>query len=310
MKNSIYTLFLLALICFVSLQAQPYYSNSDSILLENVKVLTFTKDQRTTGRRNSPIPQLQCVGGSASSYYSLYPSVVQCTNVGSDGFDIQWKCEADLDSSVRFGQTTVSCEGYNHPEDPYILKGSCGLEYNLVLTEQGSHNKRNEGAYQNHYNHNSQPYYVDNSQRNFNWGNVLMFVIFGAIIVGLIKQCNQNASGGTSSSSSSYRPGYNPGHNPGDSYPGNYPPGCAPNTYGTTSGTTYPTYQPGFWSGFGTGGLLGYLMRPRASYNHYNTGYGAPAYRSGWNSTPSFGSSSSSTSSPRTASAFANTRRR
>lgn len=42
-----------------------------------------------------------------------------------------------MDSAYRFGRIEVSCEGFNHPDDPYILKGSCGLEYALELTEQG-----------------------------------------------------------------------------------------------------------------------------------------------------------------------------
>ena len=25
----------------------------------------------------------------------------------------------------------MACEGYDYPDDPYILKGSCGLEYHL-----------------------------------------------------------------------------------------------------------------------------------------------------------------------------------
>ena len=29
------------------------------------------------------------------------------------------------------------CEGYDDPDDPYILKGSCGVEYRLVLTKAG-----------------------------------------------------------------------------------------------------------------------------------------------------------------------------
>ncbi len=32
---------------------------------------------------------------------------------------------------------SVACEGYDYPEDPYILAGSCGLEYTLELTQQG-----------------------------------------------------------------------------------------------------------------------------------------------------------------------------
>jgi len=35
------------------------------------------------------------------------------------------------------GATDVICEGYDSPEDPYILKGSCGVEYRLVLTDAG-----------------------------------------------------------------------------------------------------------------------------------------------------------------------------
>lgn len=29
------------------------------------------------------------------------------------------------------------CEGYDSPDDPYILKGSCGVEYRLILTSLG-----------------------------------------------------------------------------------------------------------------------------------------------------------------------------
>jgi hypothetical protein len=37
----------------------------------------------------------------------------------------------------RLGSVSVACEGYDYPEDPYILAGSCGLEYTLELTQQG-----------------------------------------------------------------------------------------------------------------------------------------------------------------------------
>jgi hypothetical protein len=46
----------------------------------------------------------------------------------------------------RLGSVTVACEGYDYPDDPYVLAGSCGLEYSLELTEQGR-NKRS-GQYQ------------------------------------------------------------------------------------------------------------------------------------------------------------------
>ena len=62
------------------------------------------------------------------------PTTVQCHNVGSDGADAQWRCEAELDSDVAFDTVEVSCEGYYAPEDEYVLKGSCGLEYSLKFT--------------------------------------------------------------------------------------------------------------------------------------------------------------------------------
>ena len=32
-----------------------------------------------------------------------------------------------MDSQYRFGEIAVSCEGYDYPDDPYVLKGSCGV---------------------------------------------------------------------------------------------------------------------------------------------------------------------------------------
>ena len=45
----------------------------------------------------------------------------------------QWECKADMDSSYRFGDIAVNCEGYNYPDDPYILKGSCGVCLNFFF---------------------------------------------------------------------------------------------------------------------------------------------------------------------------------
>ncbi len=67
--------------------------------------------------------------------------VISCTSLGSstglaaDG--PEWKCQADLPSSVRLGRVHVSCEGWDRPgtrgADPdLIVKGSCALEYRLL----------------------------------------------------------------------------------------------------------------------------------------------------------------------------------
>jgi len=39
----------------------------------------------------------------------------------------QWECKSDMDNAFRFGEISVTCEGYDYPDDPYILKGSCGV---------------------------------------------------------------------------------------------------------------------------------------------------------------------------------------
>ena len=80
----------------------------------------------TAGRRSSPVPQLKCVGGTAGCH-AFQPKVVQCINRGSDGYDVQWECKTDMDSAYRFGQIQVTCEGYDFPDDPYVLRGSCGV---------------------------------------------------------------------------------------------------------------------------------------------------------------------------------------
>jgi len=87
----------------------------------------------TNGRRSSPVPQLKCVGGTAVCR-AFIPKVVQCYNRGSDGTDVQWECKTDMDNAYQFGQISVSCEGYSYAEDPYILKGSCGVIFNNSIT--------------------------------------------------------------------------------------------------------------------------------------------------------------------------------
>lgn len=59
--------------------------------------------------------------------------IVECENAGFDGTKRRhdWKCQADISDRVQFNHVEVICEGYNYPEDDYILLGSCGLEFTL-----------------------------------------------------------------------------------------------------------------------------------------------------------------------------------
>lgn len=101
----------------------------DRIKLRDVSTLTLHHGLWTTGRRTRPVPQLQCIGGTAMC--KTLPQTIQCYNRGSDGVDIQWECKADLDQNLRFNKIEVTCEGYDYPEDDYVLVGSCGLEYSI-----------------------------------------------------------------------------------------------------------------------------------------------------------------------------------
>lgn len=42
----------------------------------------------------------------------------------------QWECKADMENAYKFGKVEVTCEGFDYPDDPYILRGSCGVRNN------------------------------------------------------------------------------------------------------------------------------------------------------------------------------------
>jgi hypothetical protein len=71
--------------------------------------------------------------------------------MGTDSYgEIQWKCESQL-TNAKLGKLSVTCEGYQYPDDPYILKGSCGLEYELDLINSDSYNSNTQSNYYNSY---------------------------------------------------------------------------------------------------------------------------------------------------------------
>ena len=99
----------------------------EKVPIREIDALTLQVGKMTTGRRSSPVPQLTCRGRNCQHA----PSSVRCRNAGWDGIDVQWDCQAELDNIVKFGTIDVNCEGYEYPDDPNILAGSCGLEYTL-----------------------------------------------------------------------------------------------------------------------------------------------------------------------------------
>jgi hypothetical protein len=128
----------LLLVLFTIFIVSSGVSAYQKVLLQNVQSLVLYNNEMTTARRASPIPQLQCSG-----YYCSYnrPETVFCKNVGFDGRDVNWNCEAQLAAGLYFGKMIVNCEGFDYPNDSYIVDGSCGLEYTLKGTPF-NHNRR------------------------------------------------------------------------------------------------------------------------------------------------------------------------
>lgn len=104
---------------------------TDRILLKDVQSFVVREGAMTNARRSAAVPQLVCLNGP---HCSKGPRSALCTNMGFDGTDVTWKCEAEMASGLRFDRIQVSCEGYGYADDPYILADSCGLEYTLQGT--------------------------------------------------------------------------------------------------------------------------------------------------------------------------------
>jgi len=258
---------------------------NDRVLMKDVNVLTLRNGAMTTGRRSAAQPQLVCIGGSAGCGKDT-PSVVQCKQVGWDGYDAQWECTADMDDDYRFGQMKVVCEGYDYPDDPYILRGSCNLEYSLEYTNAGKQRSQNYNYGHSHYNSYS-------GSSSFG-SSLFSLIIFGIIVYALYLMCvapqGQPGAPGAGYGGGYGGPGGYPNGGPGG--PGGYPnggpggppgsgPGCGQGFNGPYPGTYAqpPMNGGGFWNGALTGGLLGYMLGGRRMYGGYGGyGYGRPYY--------------------------------
>jgi hypothetical protein len=293
-------IFLLSLVLFFLLSIDGVYCYGDRQKLIDIQALTFQEGEKTTGRRSSPMPQLNCVGGAARNSNYL-PSVVQCVNKGNDGFDVQWECKADLDEAVKFGKINVNCEGYDHSEDPYILKGSCALEYHLDYTRKGSNQQNNYGY--NRYGGG----YQDFTETGSWWGSFFTFIVLVFVIYNIFRACAANNAAAGGNVDGGYGQGYGGGPGYGGGYGSGYGggPGCAPSYTAAAPGT-----GGGFWTGMATGGLLSYLFRPNYGYRRY--GYGGPTYGggSGYFGGGGFGGGGSVGGGSRMSSGFGGTKRR
>ena len=170
---------LFALLALTPSSLAYYSKQKDAVKLSSIKTLTLRDGALTSARRVEPIPQLACIGGNAKGLYDV--DVMRCTNAGSEygAEDIQWTCKASLPPEFKLGSTDVICEGYDNPDDPYILKGSCGVEYRLILTPQGEqkyHDRVNNKAWR------SKSHSGDESSIGDGLATTLFWIIFVAIV--------------------------------------------------------------------------------------------------------------------------------
>ncbi|KAK2460316.1 hypothetical protein APHAL10511_007705 [Amanita phalloides] len=194
------------------------------------------------------VPQLVCRGKPCGLYQ---PEVVHCRRLpGGSGTDIDWKCEADLPDSLRFGQVQVSCEGWSGPGDPYVVKGSCSLEYRLVEVPgalRGASSSSGMGSQ--------------------DWLSLLFTLVWVAVvfyiaykfILSYFSARNQSRPSGSHS-----RPGGGGGGGGGgwrNTFPGGYDDPPPPYTDNRKRGQASEGWRPGFWSGAALGGLATHMSR-------------------------------------------------
>lgn len=271
-SNHIYLLIL----AFTTLTPISARKSPQSLLLSDVKALILRKDLKTSHNRLPPVPQLKCIGGTAKGLYEI--DVLRCRNAGSSygDEDVQWTCTATLPSEFKLGSTDVVCEGFSSSEDPYVLKGSCGVEYRLMLTKLGEEK----------YGRNGKDMWgkYDARSKRGDWAAAIFWFIFIAVLVWIIYAALIRDS------------------------PGRRPPGAAPNHWfggggGGDSDDPPPPYEyrpspkakatssrapraaparaqggwrPGFWSGALGGAAAGYMAGNRGQSQR-------PSSQSTWN---------------------------
>ncbi|KAM0820527.1 hypothetical protein AB5N19_06346 [Seiridium cardinale] len=282
----------------------------NAILLSEVQSLTLRAGAKTAHRRTSAAPQLKCI--SKPNICKLHEvDLMRCTNQGS-GYsteDIQWSCTAALPSTLKLGSTDVICEGYMGPDDDYVLKGSCGVEYRLVLTEEGERKHpalANGGGWG--WSDKPKPKPAGGSkEEQLDWSGIIFIIIFVAVLAWMLYSAcvagtanqTRNATrrprnGGGGGNGGGWGPGGGGGgfggwgnDDPPPPYPGTKPSGSS----------SQQGWRPGFFSGAATGAAAGYYAGSRASRQQQQRDHGSSRYGSGGSGSSWFGGGSPSSSS-------------
>ncbi|KAL4780564.1 hypothetical protein BJX76DRAFT_337696 [Aspergillus varians] len=283
----------------------------NAILLSQVHSLTLRGGRLTSARRVSPIPQLSCVGPSKRICNMYEIDSMRCTNegFGYDEEDVQWTCTASLPGEFKLGSTDVVCEGYRNADDPWVLKGSCGVDYRLLLTDLGER-KVGQGSFdEDNWWRGQKPggRFKDSGSILDVLGNLIFWGIFlgvfGGILFAMLWEC---FGGRRNPQQPGRRWGWGGGGGDGGPYPGGPPPPYSSST-SYSSGSSGEGWRPGFWTGAMTGGGIGYGLGRRS--DRYGSPY-ARGRRRDYGSGEGSSSSSSRLSTPSTSTGFGSTSRR
>ncbi|KAI9646151.1 hypothetical protein NHQ30_005591 [Ciborinia camelliae] len=296
----------LTLLAFTPLTTATKSKNA--ILLSKVKTLTLRDNAKTSHRRVSAVPQLTC-SGPGCRHYKV--DVMRCTNQGSDysSEDIQWSCTANLPEEFKLGSTDVICEGYDSKDDEYVLKGSCAVEYRLLLTKEGEE-KYGKG------------YWDDGSGDSAVEKGMSLLFCFGLDCFSMFQNWRQGpvngqfgrgggGGGGGGGGFGGWGGGGGGGGGPGYDDPPPPYPGTG-KQYTRNYGTAEQAWRPGFWTGAAAGAAGAYLAGNRANrQQNQGSGWGGGS-GSGWGAGSRSGSSSASSpsSNTRSSTGFGSTSRR
>jgi hypothetical protein len=263
-------------------------------LLSEVQSLTLRSGAKTAHRRVPAAPQLKCI--SHPSICKLHEvDLMRCTNQGSgySSEDIQWSCTASLPSTLKLGSTDVICEGYAGPDDEYVLKGSCAVEYRLVLTEEGErkHSHLAQGGGGGWGGKSRSKPGAGSVDDKLDWSGTIFVIVFVAILVWMVYSAcvapgnanrsttrrPRNGGGGGGGHGGGWGPGGGGGgfggwgnDDPPPPYPGSKP----------SSSSSQQGWQPGFFTGAATGAAAGYFAGSRA--NRQQQGYDRGNVGSSW----------------------------
>lgn len=176
---------------------------------------------------------------------------------------MQWTCTASLPSEFKLGSTDVICEGFSSSEDPYVLKGSCGVEYRLMLTKLGEErygrkSKDMWGGY-------------PGRSKGGDWAAVIFWFIFIAVVGWMIYAALIRDNPGRRPPGAAANHWFGGGGGDDDDDPPppyEYRPSPKANATSSRTHRTAPAqaqggWRPGFWSGALGGAAAGYMAGNR-----------------------------------------------